>query len=61
MKQCERCHENVEALLNVTSDIIDMHVCALCAFDAMDLGLTVKTEYFRDLVTIKLDKQRTLQ
>lgn len=38
---CERCIGGDEALYLVTSDLINMRVCAACAEEARKLGLTV--------------------
>lgn len=38
---CERCIGGDEALYLVTSDVINIRVCAACAEEARKLGLTV--------------------
>lgn len=40
---CERCFNGKEALYYVTSEAMQMRVCAECAEEARRLGLTVKS------------------
>ena len=39
---CQRCYEREEVAYRVRSDVIDMKVCAACAYEATRLGITVE-------------------
>ena len=40
--KCERCLDDRRAVYRVTSDVINLRVCASCAAEARRLGLAVE-------------------
>jgi hypothetical protein len=45
--KCQRCSRNREATHRAYSDILNLRVCAQCAMEARELGISVETPHVR--------------
>ena len=41
--KCQRCEDDKEAEFRVTSDVLDIKVCADCAAEAREIGMSLQT------------------
>jgi hypothetical protein len=59
--RCERCLDNQRAVYRVTSDVINLRVCASCAAEARRLGLAVEVFSVGESKTLRAALSETVQ